>query len=155
MVLLAESLSTLSWAALMLTVSLCVRERERDRKRARGRKKILSFARLSQTRSEGLCTIYLQRCESAGWRKSWTSFTQGFISFWAGAQQQVNAVLESEGGNKPDRVTSLKKKVTQVENHPDNKLQNLLEKENTTTVTVSATHIISRWMLKEKNKRAG
>lgn len=154
MVLLAESLSTLSWAALMLTVSLCVRERERDRKRARGRKKILSFARLSQTRSEGLCTIYLQRCESAGWRKSWTSFTQGFISFWAGAQQQVNAVLESEGGNKPDRVTSLKKKSNTSRESP-NKLQNLLEKESTTTVTVSATHIISRWMLKEKNKRAG
>lgn len=66
----------------------------RERKEVRGGEKILVSVDCLRPEWRSLHNPSPQ-CESAGWRKSWTSFTEGFISPLA-ATQQVNAVLNLE-----------------------------------------------------------
>lgn len=88
MVLLAESLNTLNWAALRLTVSLCVRESKEVEKRERENS---CFSWLSQTRSEGLCTVHLLGVNQQVAEKAWLSLQRILLDLWLQHNGQYSA----------------------------------------------------------------
>lgn len=104
MVLLAETLSTLSWAALILSVSLCLCMSGRERRWEEERKFL--FRSTVSDRSEGLCTIHLRGVNQQVGAKAGLASLRILLALWQ-VHKSVSCVLEKKKKKRPKETSHL------------------------------------------------